>query len=197
MTLADIKALPVGHLARQNAIVLLWSMGAMLPQALDVLDAWGAKYLSQIVWRRAHDVALQIGNCTDSDQAHRSIHPLAFVDSAGSVTAKRTTMQDMKYGRFPRFVISLTAFALIFYSAYSSNAELVRKFAVSGAQAACQQRSDAQRPPRESDCSPENAVVLESAVFDRRMAEAHDPLTLALIAVGCLFVVSVANLLIG
>ena len=24
----------------------------MLPQALAVLDAWGAKYLSQVVWRK-------------------------------------------------------------------------------------------------------------------------------------------------
>jgi hypothetical protein len=52
MALADIKALPVGHLARQDAIVLLWSTGAMLPQALDVLTAWGVKYLSQIIWRK-------------------------------------------------------------------------------------------------------------------------------------------------
>jgi N6-adenosine-specific RNA methylase IME4 len=42
MDLADIIALPVGHLARQDAILLLWSTGAMLPQALDVLDAWRA-----------------------------------------------------------------------------------------------------------------------------------------------------------
>jgi N6-adenosine-specific RNA methylase IME4 len=52
MTLADIKMLPIGHLARQDAIPLLWSTGAMAPQSLEVLDAWGAKYLSQIVWRK-------------------------------------------------------------------------------------------------------------------------------------------------
>jgi N6-adenosine-specific RNA methylase IME4 len=52
MALDDIKALPVGHLARQDAILLLWSTGAMLPEALDVLHAWGAKYLSQIIWRK-------------------------------------------------------------------------------------------------------------------------------------------------
>jgi N6-adenosine-specific RNA methylase IME4 len=52
MALSDIKALPVGHLARRDAILLLWSTGAMLPQALDALDAWGARYLSQMVWRK-------------------------------------------------------------------------------------------------------------------------------------------------
>jgi hypothetical protein len=105
-------------------------------------------------------------------------------------------MQD-KHRRFPRFVVFLTAFAAIFYGAYSGNAELVRQFAVSGAQAACQQHSEAQRPNRQSDCSPEIAVILEPAVFDRRMAEAHDPAKVALIAIGCFLVVGVANLLIG
>jgi N6-adenosine-specific RNA methylase IME4 len=52
MDLHAIKAIPVGHLARQDAILLLWSTGAMLPEALDVLKAWGAKYLSQIIWRK-------------------------------------------------------------------------------------------------------------------------------------------------
>jgi hypothetical protein len=47
-----IKSLPVGHLARGDGILLLWSTGAMLPQALDVLDAWGTKHLSQIIWRK-------------------------------------------------------------------------------------------------------------------------------------------------
>jgi N6-adenosine-specific RNA methylase IME4 len=52
MALDDIKVLPVGHLARQDAILLLWSTGAMLPQALSVLDARGARYLSQMIWRK-------------------------------------------------------------------------------------------------------------------------------------------------
>jgi N6-adenosine-specific RNA methylase IME4 len=52
MDLEAIKVLPVGHLARQDAILLLWSTGAMLPQALDVLNVWGTKYLSQIIWRK-------------------------------------------------------------------------------------------------------------------------------------------------
>jgi len=53
MVLADIKALPVGDLARgSETIMFLWSTAPMLPQALDVLKAWGAKYLSQIVWRK-------------------------------------------------------------------------------------------------------------------------------------------------
>ena len=102
-----------------------------------------------------------------------------------------------KYWRLLRFVASLAAFALIFYSAYSGNAELVRRSAVAGARAACQQHSGAERLNLRGECSPEDALALEPAVFDRRMAEAHGPLTLALIAAGCLIVIGVANLLIG
>jgi N6-adenosine-specific RNA methylase IME4 len=52
MPLVDIKALPVGHLGHAHSIVLLWSIAPMLLEALDTLTAWGAKYLSQIVWRK-------------------------------------------------------------------------------------------------------------------------------------------------
>jgi N6-adenosine-specific RNA methylase IME4 len=52
MDLDAIKALPVGHLARPDAILMLRSTGAMLPEALDVLHVWSAKYLSQIIWRK-------------------------------------------------------------------------------------------------------------------------------------------------
>jgi N6-adenosine-specific RNA methylase IME4 len=52
MALADIKAPPIGHLGRVDSIVLLWTIAPMLVEALDTLSAWGAKYLSQIVWRK-------------------------------------------------------------------------------------------------------------------------------------------------
>jgi N6-adenosine-specific RNA methylase IME4 len=65
MALTDIKALPVGRLARQDAILLLWLTGAMLPQALSVLAAWGAKYVSQIIWPKVtKNGKVQVGTAT-------------------------------------------------------------------------------------------------------------------------------------
>jgi N6-adenosine-specific RNA methylase IME4 len=52
MTTPDIHALPIGQLAQRDCILLLWSTGAMLPQALDAMRAWGFKYKSQIMWRK-------------------------------------------------------------------------------------------------------------------------------------------------
>jgi N6-adenosine-specific RNA methylase IME4 len=44
MTLADIKALPVGGWAAPNCVLLLWATDPLLPRALEVIDAWGFSY---------------------------------------------------------------------------------------------------------------------------------------------------------
>lgn len=52
MTTPDIQSLPVGQLAQADCLLLLWSTGAMMPQALDAMRAWGFTYKSQMVWRK-------------------------------------------------------------------------------------------------------------------------------------------------
>jgi len=52
MTLADIKALPVRALAAKDAILFLWATAPMLPQAFEVMAAWGFKYSSMGVWHK-------------------------------------------------------------------------------------------------------------------------------------------------
>ena len=46
----DLCALPVRDLAAKNAIVFLWATAPMLPDALEVLAAWGFTYKGLIVW---------------------------------------------------------------------------------------------------------------------------------------------------
>ena len=48
----DIKRLPVGDLAQKDCILLLWTTGAMQPQAFEVMRVWGFTYKSQIIWRK-------------------------------------------------------------------------------------------------------------------------------------------------
>jgi N6-adenosine-specific RNA methylase IME4 len=52
MTLADIMALPVRQLLKDDAVVLLWTTGAMLEQALAVMQAWGIAYKTNLMWRK-------------------------------------------------------------------------------------------------------------------------------------------------
>jgi N6-adenosine-specific RNA methylase IME4 len=44
MTLAEIKALPVADIAARDCHLFLWTTGSHLPQAFEVIKAWGFAY---------------------------------------------------------------------------------------------------------------------------------------------------------
>lgn len=51
MALADIKAMPVAKVAGRDAHLFLWATTPNLPQALDVMRAWGFAYsTTAFVW---------------------------------------------------------------------------------------------------------------------------------------------------
>ncbi len=53
MSVAEIKALPVRGLAAPDCHLYLWATSKYLPDAFDVLKAWGFRYSTTIVWRKA------------------------------------------------------------------------------------------------------------------------------------------------
>lgn len=52
MALDDIKELPVQSVTAKNAHMYLWVPNALLPEGLEVLSAWGFRYVSNIVWAK-------------------------------------------------------------------------------------------------------------------------------------------------
>lgn len=52
MTMDDIKVLPVGDVTASNAHLYLWVPNVLLPEGVDVLRAWGFRYVSNIVWAK-------------------------------------------------------------------------------------------------------------------------------------------------
>lgn len=52
MTLDEIKALPVSDLATDDAVLFLWTTTIMLPQACEVIRAWGFEHVTSLVWDR-------------------------------------------------------------------------------------------------------------------------------------------------
>ncbi|MET4296684.1 N6-adenosine-specific RNA methylase IME4 [Bradyrhizobium sp. LB8.2] len=52
MTLAEIETLPVRGLLKANAVVLLWTTGAMLAQAVAVMEGWGITFKTELAWRK-------------------------------------------------------------------------------------------------------------------------------------------------
>lgn len=50
MSLNDIKALPVLDLASPNCLLWLWATNPMLPQAIEVVGAWGFTFKTAGTW---------------------------------------------------------------------------------------------------------------------------------------------------
>jgi N6-adenosine-specific RNA methylase IME4 len=52
LTLAQIQGLPVREVAGEVAHLYLWVPNALLPDGLSVMQAWGFRYKSNIVWHK-------------------------------------------------------------------------------------------------------------------------------------------------
>lgn len=52
MTLFEIKDLPVSQVADKRSHLYMWVPNALLPEGLQVMDAWGFRYVSNIVWHK-------------------------------------------------------------------------------------------------------------------------------------------------
>ena len=52
MSLDEIKALPVNDVTAKNAHLYLWVPNALLPEGIEVMEAWGFRYVSNLVWAK-------------------------------------------------------------------------------------------------------------------------------------------------
>jgi N6-adenosine-specific RNA methylase IME4 len=52
MSVEDICAQPVADIAAENAVLFMWALKNMLPEALQVLAAWGFTFITEYVWRK-------------------------------------------------------------------------------------------------------------------------------------------------
>lgn len=52
MTLSDICNLPVESISASPAHLYLWVPNALLPEGLKVMEAWGFRYISNLVWHK-------------------------------------------------------------------------------------------------------------------------------------------------
>lgn len=52
MPLHEIKALPVWALAKPNCLLWMWATAPLLPQALEVMEAWRFQYVTMGSWAK-------------------------------------------------------------------------------------------------------------------------------------------------
>jgi len=54
MELEEIKALPINRLAEDDSVLFLWATSPKLEEALQVINAYGFKYITSAVWDKVH-----------------------------------------------------------------------------------------------------------------------------------------------
>lgn len=52
MTLDEIKRIPVADVTAEKCHLYLWIPNALLPQGLEVMEAWGFEYKTNIIWEK-------------------------------------------------------------------------------------------------------------------------------------------------
>ena len=85
MTMEDLKAMPVASLAENNSVLFLWGTAPLLPEAVELIEAWGFKYKTNIVWDK---VRANLGNYTSVRHEH------LFIATKGSGVPDNTTRVD-------------------------------------------------------------------------------------------------------
>ena len=84
MSLADIKALDVAGIAASDSVLFLWATAPMLPEALEVMAAWGFAYRTNFVWAKD-----RVG----TGYWNRNQHELLLVGVKGDVPAPAPGVQ--------------------------------------------------------------------------------------------------------
>lgn len=78
MSLEQIKALPIGNIVSDDAILFMWATSPKLREAFQVLEAWGFEYRSSAIW-----VKNQLG----MGYYFRQQHELLLIATRGSMPA--------------------------------------------------------------------------------------------------------------
>jgi len=85
MSIDELKALPVGSLADTDAVLFMWATSPLLPQALDIINAWGFTYKASMVWDKVkHNVGHYVS----------VRHELLLIATRGSCTPDNKCLYD-------------------------------------------------------------------------------------------------------
>jgi len=80
-----IAARPVGNLAADDCVLFLWATVPRLPDALQVMAAWGFAYKSHAVWRKVCGAEDEVRLSLSTGYWFRNAHELLLVGVRGHV----------------------------------------------------------------------------------------------------------------
>lgn len=110
--LEAIKQRPVWRLAADDCVLFLWATAPMLPQALEVMQAWGFAYKSHLIWlkdrigtgywlRNKHELLLIGTRGSIPAPAPGTQHPSVIAAPVGAHSAKPEVFLELIEGHFP------------------------------------------------------------------------------------------------
>jgi N6-adenosine-specific RNA methylase IME4 len=92
-SLDDIKARDVPSISATDCVLFLWATVPMLPQALEVMAAWGFNYVSHVIWNKDKG---------GTGYWFRNWHELLLVGTRGSIPAPAQGSQWSSVVEAPR-----------------------------------------------------------------------------------------------
>jgi N6-adenosine-specific RNA methylase IME4 len=78
MTVEEIMALDVPSIAADDCVLFLWATAPMMPQALQVMAAWGFAYKTNAVWIKSR---------AGTGYWLRNKHELLLIETRGAIPA--------------------------------------------------------------------------------------------------------------
>ena len=58
MTAEQISAMPVREIAAKNSVLFLWATNPLMPEAFEVMKAWGWKYKTLLTWEKTNGTGM-------------------------------------------------------------------------------------------------------------------------------------------
>jgi N6-adenosine-specific RNA methylase IME4 len=85
MNINELKNMPLSSLTEDNAVLFLWGTAPLLPEALELINAWGFKYKTNFIWDK---VKHNMGH-------YNSVrHELLLIATKGSCTPDNVQLFD-------------------------------------------------------------------------------------------------------
>lgn len=85
MSINELKNMPLSSLTEDNAVLFLWATAPLLPEALELINAWGFKYKTNFIWDK---VKHNMGH-------YNSVrHELLLIATNGSCTPDNVQLFD-------------------------------------------------------------------------------------------------------
>jgi N6-adenosine-specific RNA methylase IME4 len=93
MTVDEICALPISDVVGEDCVLFLWATAPKLPEAMQVMEAWGFEYRTQMVW-----VKDRVG----MGYYVRNQHELLLIGKRGDVPVPRENVRPSSVLHAPR-----------------------------------------------------------------------------------------------